>query len=195
MMGREVPTALSSGLRTRRCTRISDGDQVQWTVGLPSAGDGDQATGASVAAEALALLHLELPQVATSPPRDALQVVAIPVWFWIENFEPVSVTATVDDIAATLWATPITTRVDTGEDGLVVTCDGPGTPYDVDVDPRSQSSDCSHAFDRHGDFTVGVTVTWLLHWEATSGEAGSLPSVDRTTTYEISITELQAVTH
>lgn len=196
LMGSPVPTETNSGLANRRCTRIADDQPAEWMIGLDFGTSGtDEATGASVAAAAYATLHLDLPQVATSPPRDALQVVAIPVWYWIENFTPASATASIDDITATVWATPTTTRIATGEDNIVVTCTGPGTPYDTNSDPKSQSSECTHAYDHHGTYTVNVTVTWQLHWESTTGEAGSLPPVNRTTTYDTTITELQAVTH
>ena len=147
-------------------------------------------------------LELELPAVATSPVRGGLQLVGVPVWFWVDNYEPTSTTAEVPGLAATLTATPVRTRytiTGPGQGGAngtaeTVVCDGPGTKWEPGsgADPWA-GSDCSFAFDWSGTFAVESTVDWELTWSATNGQTGTLPAVSRTTTFTIDVEQAQAV--
>lgn len=147
-------------------------------------------------------LELELPSVATSPVRGGLQLVGVPVWFWVDNFEPTSTTAEVPGLGATLTATPTRTRFQVtgpgrgGPDGTseTVVCDGAGTEWEpgAGADPWA-GSDCSYAFDWAGTFTVEATVDWELTWTATNGQTGTLPAVSRTTTFTLNVVQAQAV--
>jgi hypothetical protein len=175
------------------CTRIADAATVGWVTGLGGLAGPAVPTVDVLVAQARANLVIALPDVATSPPRGGTQLVAVPVWFWVENFEPVGATAAIPGLSATLTATPTTTTVRTG-DGTTVTCDGPGVAYDQTRSWRDQHSDCSHPFIDRGPVTVDVTVTWSLAWTASDGQAGTLPAVARTTTFDLTIEEAQAVT-
>lgn len=178
------------------CRRISDGavtgGLVLWNPPQVTAG---------VVAEARSRLQLALPEVATSPPRGAAQLVGIPVWFWADRSEPVTTTAEVPGLSATLVATPTHTRfaVSGGAgraeaDNVVIDCPDGGTPWEPDRYEPWAASDCSHAFEWNATYTVDATVTWSLAWTASNGESGTLPDVDRTSTFTLAIEEGQAVT-
>lgn len=147
-------------------------------------------------------LDLELPSVATSPVRGGLQLVGVPVWFWVDNFEATSTTAEVPGLGATLTATPTRTRFAINGPGRggpdatseTLVCDGAGTAWEAGsgADPWA-GSDCSYGFDWAGTFTVEATVDWDLTWTATNGQSGTLPAVSRTTTFTLDVEQAQAV--
>lgn len=179
------------------CGVVSDPEaRVQWlnNPSSPAAG--------LLVAFAQEQLELELPSVETSPVRGGLQLVGVPVWFWVDNFEPNSTTAEVPGLAATLTATPLQTRYvitgpgrgGPGGTAVTVVCDGPGTRWEQGsgADPRA-GSDCSYAFDWSGTFTVEATVDWEMTWSATNGQTGTLPAVSRTTAFTVDVDQAQAV--
>jgi hypothetical protein len=177
------------------CTLIAGGGAVDFLTrpALPNA--------QLLAAAAERELTLALPVVASSPPRGGVQLVGIPVWFWVENYEASATTATIPGLSATLTATPATTRVAISGgpprargDRTTLDCHGPGTPWVTGRYRPRASSDCSHLFEWNGTFAVDVTVDWNLTWTATNGEAGTLPTVSRTTTFALTIQEAQALT-
>ncbi len=150
-------------------------------------------------------LEVGVPDVVSSPPRGGVQLVGVPVWFWLEGVEPVSVTASVPGVSATLTATPgdLVIRISAagtpgpggaGGDVVEVRCVGPGERYDPAVHDPFASSGCSHPFDRHGAFVVEASVTWELSWTATNGQGGVLPDLVRTSSFPLRVQEAQAVT-
>ena len=57
------------------------------------------------------------------------------------------------------------------------------------ADPRTPTAD-----EDDGVYHAAVTVTWAVEWTATGGwGGGSLPDATRTTTFDLTVTELQAV--
>ena len=185
----DVDAGATGGLGWLTCTRADDGSIDAFLSGLNLGG---LAVDLLVTA-AQSQLTIALPEVATAPPRGGLQLVGVDVWFWVANSRPVSATAQVPGLGATITASPRSTKLGFA-DGTTVTCTGSGTPYDPAVDYRSQSSDCTHIFDDAGRQPVDVTVSWDLSWTATNGQAGALPAVDRTTTLVLPLREAQAVT-
>mgnify|MGYP001390779576 CR=1 FL=1 len=143
-------------------------------------------------ASAQSQLVLELPDVATSPPRGGTQLVGVPVWFWVTNSAPAATTAEIPGLAVTLSAVPTSTRYRIGD--ATLTCDGAGTAYDPDRPAAGQHSDCTHTFDQNATVTVDATVDWQLTWTATNGQAGDLPTVSRTTSFTLTLEQAQAVT-
>lgn len=180
----------------RRCTLIANGSAVGWVTGLAAVPITDL-----MVASARSQLRLDLPSISTSPPRGGVQLVGIPVWFWVTNSAPVSATASIPGLSATLVATPRRTRVvmsggtgAAGADNVTIDCPGGGTPWEPGRYPSRAGSDCSHPFDWYGTFTVDATVEWALTWTATNGQSGTLASLPRTTTFTLTIQEAQAVT-
>ncbi|CAN5494126.1 hypothetical protein BH10ACT1_BH10ACT1_35010 [soil metagenome] len=146
-------------------------------------------------------LVLEMPDVASSPPRGSTQLVGVPVWFWVTNSKPASATVSVPGLSATLTAEPtaLHIRISGGSgaaaaDNVTVDCPGSGTPYDKTENGPTDTSDCSHVFDWNDTFTIDATVDWSLSWTATNGQVGTLPTVSRTTSFTLQLEEAQAVT-
>ncbi len=178
------------------CERIdgSTTDQYLTQEAAPPAAD-------ILVAHARSQLNIDLPDIATSPPRGGTQLVGVPVWFWVQNAEPITTTASIPGLAATLTATPANTHITiTGgpaqatNDHVTIDCPGPGTPWQPGRYDDYAESDCSHPFDWNGTFTIDATTDWTLTWTATNGQAGTLPDVSRTTTFTLTIQEGQAVT-
>lgn len=183
--------ATDAPLAWRECTRVADGQRVGWIVGMPGGAGGP--TGSELAGAGQAELRLPLPRVHTSPPRGGTQLTGVPVWFWMDRPEPMSVTASVPGLSATLTATPRTSRYEIS-DGTTLRCPDFGTPFRRDVPAEGQRSTCRHPFDERGPVTVIATVDWSLAWTASDGTSGTLPPVARTERFTLAIEEAQAVT-
>jgi len=146
--------------------------------------------------EARRRLDLPLPQPALNPP--AAQLVGVPTWLWVEGpWDPLSATASVGAVAATVTATPVEVVWDTG-DGATTTCDA-GTPYDPTRPPAEQASGCTHTFSRSsaalpgGTYRVTATVTYDVSWAASTGAGGGLGALSRSTTVAVTVNEAQAL--
>ena len=100
-------------------------------------------------------------------------------------------------VAATVTATPVEVVWDTG-DGTTTTCDA-GTPYDPTRPPADQRSGCTHVFTRTsagrpgGTYAVTATVTYEVTWSASTGGAGTLGTLTRSTTIPVRVVEAQAL--
>lgn len=185
----EVPT--DAPMAWRECRRIADGVRVGWIVGLP--GGAAQPSSGDLASAGQAELRLPIPHVQTSPPRGGTQLTGVPVWFWMDRPPPVSVTASVPGLSATLTATPRTSRYEIS-DGTALRCPDFGTPFRRDLPAEGQRSTCRHPFDDRGPMEVTATVDWSLAWSATDGTHGTLPPIARTDRFTLDLEEAQAVT-
>jgi hypothetical protein len=146
--------------------------------------------------EARRRLDLPLPQPALNPP--AAQLVGVPTWLWVDGpWAPSSATASVGAVAATVTARPVEVTWDTG-DGTTTTCDA-GTPYDPARRPGDQHSGCTHVFTRSsatlpgGTYAVVASVSYEVSWSASTGAAGDLGTLTRSTTIPVRVTEAQAL--
>lgn len=149
---------------------------------------------AELARRARDQLAIRYPEPRTSPDMTIDQIVGIDTWLWIDPaaWEPVTATASIPGLSISATATPSHVTWDMG-DGTVVTCDGPGTPYD-DAEPvADQTTDCRHLYQDAGAYTASATVTWTVEWSATDGTGGPLADVSRTTRFPMSVIERQAV--
>lgn len=151
-------------------------------------------TPGSLANQALKELPLLYPRPRTAPPRTATQVVGIRTWLWVDpaDWHPISATAQIPGLAATVTATPTQTVWDTAE-GTTLTCDGPGTVYDPTRPDEEQSSDCTHTFQHDGVHHVVVTIVWNVTWTATDGSGGTLGLFRRSTGFDADVEQRQAV--
>jgi hypothetical protein len=163
---------------------------------------------AVLGAQAAKKLTLPALVVHTSPEAPMMQIVGIPTWAWLapESVAPQTATATATNAAAsmTVTATAQLNRVtwDFG-DGAVVTCAGPGTPYDpsYEADGRARSStDCGHTYLRSSArqpgeaYPVSVSAEWAVSW-AGGGQTGAAPTQAQTITTALRVGELQAVNY
>jgi hypothetical protein len=146
--------------------------------------------------EARRRLELGPPVPRFNPP--ASQLVGLPTWLWVENlwFQQ-SATASVGGVSATVHAVPVGVDWDTG-DGSRVLCDR-GVPYDRARSARSQSSACTHVFQRSsadqrsGTYRMRATQRWVAWWSSSTGGGGSLGMLSRGTESDIRVIEMQAL--
>jgi hypothetical protein len=148
----------------------------------------------TLARRAFAELPLIYPSPRTAPPPTAKQLVGVRTWLWVDpaDWQPMSATATIVGLSATVTAQP-TKVIWTMGDGSTVTCNGPGTPYDPKLPDSEQSSTCSHTYQHDGTYTVRATIVWTVSWAATNGQGGTLPNVQRSTEFPLTVEQRQAV--
>lgn len=153
-----------------------------------------------VARSVLQEAPLPLPAVRTSPPPEIDQLVNLPLWMWLDNWAPVSVTAALPEAGAsvTVTATPRSVTWDMGNGDRVV-CAGPGTPY-IPGAGNQASPDCGYTYRRSSagqpnlQYQVSATMTWDASWTAAGVDGGgSLGQVSRTTTFGVRVAEIQTI--
>jgi hypothetical protein len=144
---------------------------------------------------------LAYPSPATSPAIDLDQLTGLPTWLWVDpaGFETFQASETLAGITVTVTATPEHVTWDPGDGSDPIVCDGPGTPYDHGVDDAAQSTDCSHIYQfvsadqPDGVYHASAAITWSVAWTAGDWGGGTLPDATRTTTFDLTVTERQAV--
>lgn len=156
--------------------------------GTPNAVDPSE-----VAAEVLRRMTVPVPELALSPTGD--QVVNLPSWLWIANWEPLTGTASVGGVTVRVTASPSSARWTFG-DGASLSC-APGVPWSPGADPGRA---CTHTWTRSSasrpaeNYPLGVSVTWSASYSVTGGAGGgALPSITRTSTLPVRVAEVQAV--
>jgi hypothetical protein len=150
---------------------------------------------AQAAALAEQLLPVALPQVETSPPVGAGQLVGVPTWLWVGNaWRPLEASATLDGVTATVTATPTSVSW-VASDGQHISCSGPGTAYDPAKPVDAQHSRCTLLFEDAGPLTLTATIAYTVRWTSNTGDAGGLPTVTRTSTVITVVHSAQAVIH
>lgn len=149
---------------------------------------------ATLARRAFNELPLVYPRPRTAPPPTANQLVGVRTWLWVDpgDWQPMSATASIPGLSATVTAQPTQTVWEMG-DGTTVTCNGPGTPYDPQRPDGEQSTDCGHVYQHDGAKTVTATIVWTVTWSATNGAGGNLGTVQRSTQFPLTVEQRQAV--
>src|SRR5581483_1974443 len=149
---------------------------------------------ATLARQAYKELPLLYPDPHTAPPSDQQQLVGVRTWMWLDpaQWQPRSATAAIPGLSATVTAQPSEVRWDMG-DGTIVTCNGPGTPYDPSRADGDQHSDCTHVFEHDGTKQVRATIVWRVTWQGSDGSGGTLPTVERSTQFPLHVAQRQAV--
>jgi hypothetical protein len=149
--------------------------------------------------------NLPAPTITTSPRLGEAAVVDHPTFLAVDNWA-----GTISDrecelvLCATVTAVPTLTWSPGEPDADTLTCSGPGTRFDPSgPTPQLQAAAdgaCAHAYRQRTrvpgrpDFWPGVaTVTWALTWTSTSGTAGDLPAIVRTTDVPRAIDEVQGI--
>lgn len=150
-----------------------------------------------LANEARAQLRLPSPVLASSPA--GTQLVRLPTWLWLDRaaWGQKSATASVPGVSVTATATPVSVSWSMG-DGDTVTCAGPGTPFPVHGDPRMESPDCGHIYQRSSAgapgerFHLAATVSWRITWSG-AGASGAFPDMTTGASASFRVSEAQAV--
>jgi hypothetical protein len=155
---------------------------------------------AALARQAYDEVPLGYPVPVTSPGLDVEQITGLPTWLWLApgSWDPVQARAEILGFWVEVTAHPERVVWDMG-DGETVVCDGPGTPYDPSVDDDAQATDCSHVYqfasvdEPDGRYAASATVEWSVDWVASTGATGVLADASLTTTFDVTVSERQAV--
>jgi len=141
---------------------------------------------------------LPMPGVETWPPSGGKGLVNLPVWMHVDNWEPLSASASAGGLTATVEAVPVRAEWDMG-DGSVV-CTDAGSTYDVAARPDPASSSCSYTYRRSSGARADLTfhnsavVVWHLRWYATNGQGGDLGELSSPVAgFDLQIEESQAL--
>ena len=183
----------------RSCYNLATGALVEGPAlyVTPVRNPAEPAVGFDTIELALANIDIDLPVQSLSPSDTTLP--NFDTWLWVDGQADQSASATAGGVTVTATGeidstsyviNPAADGTRSRDDGRVISCDGPGTPYDLTVADRSQSSDCAHSFAAPTrSFTIDVTSTWRLRWTATDGSGGDLGTIDRTTTVQYRVQE------
>lgn len=139
---------------------------------------------------------IPLPGVQTSPPAGADQLVNLPTWLWVDDWNPVSTSASEAGLTVTVTATPASVTWDMGPGQ--VEC-GAGVAWNPGLREEQQSSDCTYTYTRSSydqpdlKYFASATMRWDVTWTASNGESGGLGQSERTTAFRMRVAEGQAV--
>ena len=133
------------------------------------------------------------PELDLSPSPEAGGIVNLGLWLALTGQDPVTVRAE----AGSLWAEATVSLQSTTWDmgnGDVVTCEGAGTPI-VDTDTL-EPGPCGYTYRQSSPdeqpYVLSVTATWQVDYRS-SGGSGSAGSVDRTSSVDYDVDEIQTV--
>ncbi|MCU4745730.1 MULTISPECIES: hypothetical protein [unclassified Streptomyces] len=157
----------------------------------------------------LAYEQIRVPDTDIELNPDGDQTVNLATWVWLDQaaFEPVSVTASLDDYGlwATTTATPTTLTIEPGTSDArlhpasgecAVGGDGSiGEPYSRGRSGEEPPCGVTYLRATHATGSYGLTasLTWEISWEGSDGSGASLPSGVFETTHEITVSEVQAI--
>ncbi|MGO9341315.1 MAG: hypothetical protein ACLP6E_02165 [Acidimicrobiales bacterium] len=161
---------------------------------------------ADLADEAESSVTLPSPVIETDP--SGTTFVNLATWLWVSPsvWHPFTATATAGGVSATATATPVRVEFTTG-DGGKVTCNGPGTPYDLNESSSSQTTVCSHIYrsssanqespdgnPNDAAYVVTATITWSVTWKAVGATGGgNLPPLTTTSTARLRVEQIESV--
>jgi hypothetical protein len=172
---------------------------IDWAPGTPV--DVDPADLAAMARE---WLEFPTPAGDMSPPLATGTVAQLPTYMWIDNWDPVSRTATAGPVNATVTATPIRQTWSVG-DRQVASCAGPGVAVEEGATAPAEACGWTPEHSSAGErtrseatgepcFNVTVTLTWAVSWTSNvvDGVQG-LPQGTSQSTACVVVAEVQAV--
>jgi hypothetical protein len=147
---------------------------------------------------AAARLVPPVPVPETSPPLAREAFVRVPTWLWLDAgyWVPLESSETRGLTTVTVRATPTHARWVMG-DGGGVTCEGPGVSWVSGL--AEDGTDCSYTYlhssydEPDGSFGASVTVTWEFEWWINDAYRGVFGSVDPSTSFAVSVAEIQAI--
>jgi hypothetical protein len=141
------------------------------------------------------------PGTAPKSGPDRMGLIGLPTWMWVDPPQPNTfgpITGSDSEGGLSVTATADVTKVEWNMgDGSVVTCEGPGTPYQESYGD-SDSPDCGHRYqqtsaDQPGNaYTVTATSYWEVTWSATNGASGVI-RLTREATTQLRIGEMQVL--
>ena len=152
----------------------------------------------AVARQALRSVAIPTPAIQTSPAANQGLYVHLPTWLWIDSgwWRSYSASATAGTVTATVEVSPSKVTWDAG-DGGSVTCTGPGRAWAPGL--PDDATDCSYAYRSASDgqpdgrYRLRATVQLDIGWTSSTGEAGTLPPITRTSDVAVEVGEIQAI--
>lgn len=174
----------------------------------------DTLTPEQAARALISTFTLQPPSVATAPNNAGPAVLGVPVWFWVEDPQPLSwgpysETATLGGQTITATAQAISTRWNMGDaavGGEPLICTNTGTPYSPSLFPagtlvrdQHSPSGCSYVYTRMPDGQAGAqtwtatgTTYWQVQWTG-GGASGTIDLQAPTVTCTVPIIQFQSV--
>lgn len=141
------------------------------------------------------------PAVGLNPPVGQNQIVNIPTFLWVDpaQWQPITASASAGGVTSTVSARPVQVEWDMGN-GDVLTCSGPGTPYEAMTAASTDDAVCQYTYRRSSasapsaTFTVTATTVWEVAWEAQGAPGGgSLGASHTSTSFPLRVAEIQAI--
>jgi hypothetical protein len=145
---------------------------------------------------------LPVPATRLAPAPEQL-VTQLSTWIWTDPaiWQPVTATAALPTLSATVTARPMVLRFDPG-DGRhgtgAITCLGPGQPWlpefgDDRVSPCSYTYRHSSDLSATGTWTTSTTIDWAVTYQVSDGSSGDLAALTTRSTLPVTVGELQAL--
>lgn len=188
------PSAGPGGWVIRRC---SDGTlETAWVPAVPVGPETPQ----RLAQRAVNRLRLPLPEPSFEPRRlssaGPATLVAIPTSFYLRGWAPVSQRTQAGAVWAVVSVEPVAATWWPGDGSAPVRCSGAGRPWSAGSGTQPR---CTHTYVRSSAaqpdnvYTGRVTVTWRVTWRGSGGRTGSLPLMERQSTFPVAVAERQTV--
>ncbi len=161
-----------------------------------SAAPPPQVDPAVLAEAAVESMDLQPPAVGATPlpSPDAVSLIGLPTWLWIEapgehSWGPITRTAAAGGVTVTATAQVTKVVWDMG-DGGTVTCTGQGTKWSPAMG-AGDSPDCGYRYRTAGRRTITATTYWQVAWSG-AGQSGTI-ALDMSGTRPVDVVELRAV--
>jgi hypothetical protein len=137
--------------------------------------------------------RVPVPVFDVNPTPERGGIVHLGMWLAVQDPGPVSVTARVGNVYATVTATVASTRFELGN-GDVVECPGVGTPI---IDPSVvEQGPCGYTYQEisaPGDpYRLAATITWTVAYQTSSG-SGTLDALTTTNSVAYPVGEIQTI--
>jgi hypothetical protein len=146
--------------------------------------------------------RLPAPVTRLAPAPDRL-VTQLDTWIWTDpsTWQPVTATAALPTLSATVTARPVRLRFDPGDGahgtGQVI-CTGPGQPWrpehgDTATSPCSYTYRHSSDLSTSGRWSTATSIEWQVTYRVSDGGSGSLGPLTTQSSLTVTVNELQAL--
>lgn len=163
---------------------------------------------ATLAQQAAASFQLPAPAGHRSPPEtddyQGFPMTWVNLWtfFWTDpaTWKPLTATAQVGGVWATVTATPTALGFDPGDGSDPVSCAGPGRPWlKADGNNAPNQGACGFQYRKvsgpgmSNPYTSTQTITWQLTWTGSSNTSGTLTQRSTSVSGQLNVLQIQSV--
>jgi hypothetical protein len=205
-----APTACAAYTQNLFCSQLNPTgiDPVAWKLELQAVGCANNAVTpvnpAVLALQALATIRFPAPSGDRSPSTSlryqGLPFTYVNLWtfYWTDpaTWRPLSATATLRGVSATVSAQPVELDYSPGDGSASVACNGPGrawTSQDGNGPPRKGACAYRYKSVTADPITSTQTTVWKITWTGTGDSAGQLPSLSTSTSGQLRVLQVQVV--